>query len=47
MNQKWLEVIKIDKSKTIKITVQSGVVVEVEGLPPGYDYEINDLDVNE
>ena len=37
----------MNKSKTIKITVQGGVVVEVEGLPPGYDYEINDLDVKE
>ena len=35
------------KPETIKITVKSGCVESVEGLPPFYDYEINDLDSQE
>jgi len=38
---------KMDQNRTIKITVKGGVVVEVGGIPPGYDFEINDLDVKE
>lgn len=34
-------------NKTIKITVKGGMVIEVENLPDGYDYEIVDLDINE
>ena len=30
---------------TIKITVKSGFVVEVDGLPDGFDYEIIDKDI--
>ena len=33
-------------NKTIKITVERSIVTEVKGLPPGFDYEINDLDVS-
>ena len=29
---------------TIKITVEDGCVVEVDGLPDGFDYEIIDKD---
>ena len=29
---------------TIKITVEGGCVVEVDGLPDGFDYEIIDKD---
>ena len=29
---------------TIKITVKGGCVVEVDGLPDGFDYEIIDKD---
>lgn len=29
---------------TITITVKDGAVVDVEGLPPEWDVEINDLD---
>ena len=29
---------------TITITVHGGVVEEVDGLPPGFNLEINDLD---
>ena len=29
---------------TIKITVEGGCVVEVDGLPDGFDYEIIDRD---
>ena len=30
---------------TIKITVKSGFVVEVDGLPDGFDYKIIDKDI--
>tara|TARA_R100001163_G_scaffold923_6_gene1452 strand:+ start:224 stop:346 length:123 start_codon:yes stop_codon:yes gene_type:complete len=32
---------------TIKITVEAGCVVEVDGLPDGFDYEIIDKDVEQ
>ena len=31
-------------TNTIKITVNAGIVENVQGLPPGYDYEVIDLD---
>ena len=31
--------------KTIEIKVMNGVVVNVEGLPDGYDYIVKDMDV--
>ena len=39
------EVMKIERDKKIKITVFRGIVWEANGLPPGYEYEIDDLDV--
>ena len=39
------EVTKVDK--TIKITVKGGMVESVEGLPPGYDYKVDDKDENQ
>ena len=33
--------------KTIKIQVWRGMVSEVTGLPKGYNYEVEDLDVQE
>lgn len=35
------------KNKKIEIEVYQGIVSEVKNVPEGYDYEINDLDVNE
>jgi hypothetical protein len=32
---------------TIKITVEAGCVVEVDGLPDGFDYEIIDKDTQQ
>ena len=39
----------IDKSneKVIIIEVQGGCVINVSGIPAGYQYEIKDHDVNE
>ena len=39
----------IDKSneKVIIIEVQGGCVINVSGMPAGYQYEIKDHDVNE
>lgn len=31
-------------TKTITIVVRGGVVIDVEGLPEGYDYELKDYD---
>lgn len=33
-----------DENRTIKITVKSGMVQDVDGLPDGWDYEIDDQD---
>ena len=33
-----------EKMKTIKITVQGGVVVDVENIPDGYEVQIIDKD---
>ena len=33
---------KEEKNKTIKITVQGGVVVDVENIPDGYEVQIVD-----
>ena len=33
-----------EPDKAIRITVKGGIVQEVEGLPPGHDYEVVDLD---
>ena len=33
--------------KTIKIEVEGGVVISVENIPDGYDYEIIDHDSQE
>lgn len=32
------------ETKTITITVKGGCVVDVEGLPKGYDYLVDDQD---
>lgn len=37
---------KRKKNKTIKITVEKGMVTKVWGVPKGYKYEIKDLDTN-
>ena len=33
--------------KSIHITLEDGVLEEVEGLPPGWDYEFRDVDYSE
>ena len=37
----------IDKPKIIIIEVQGGCVINVSGIPAGYQYEIKDHDANE
>lgn len=32
---------------TITITVEGGVVTDVRGLPKGWDYELDDHDIDE
>ena len=34
----------VSKMPTITIRVEGGIVTDVEGLPPEWDVEINDLD---
>ena len=34
-----------EEEKTIKITIEGGMVANVEGLPNGYLYEIDDRDI--
>lgn len=37
----------IRKPDIIKITISGGCLQDVEGIPSGYDYELNDLDNKE
>ena len=42
--QKLKEEEKNEKNKTIQVTVQGGVVVDVKNLPEGWDLQIIDKD---
>jgi len=35
------------RDKTVKITIRGGCLEDVEGLPPGYNYELTDWDNKE
>ena len=45
--QKLKEEEKNEKNKTIQVTVQGGVVVDVKNLPEGWDLQIIDKDNEE
>ena len=45
--QKLKEEEKNEKNKTIQVTVQGGVVVDVKNLPDGWDLQIIDKDNEE
>jgi hypothetical protein len=40
------EQLKLFKEKIINIVVEGGCVVDVEGLPEGWEYAITDVDDN-